>query len=220
MTDICGTMTDLHRHRGQRNKLIKILIGKGIRDENVLRAIQNVPRHLFMDSSFEDFAYQDKAFPIAAGQTISQPFTVAVQTSLLAVSKGDKVLEIGTGSGYQAAVLCEMGAKVYSVERQKELFDITRPLMTKLGYQLTMKYGDGFAGLPSFAPFDKIIVTAGAPEIPKELLNQLKEGGRMVIPLGMGSQKMKLIEKKENGEYSIKDYGDFRFVPMLRDRSS
>lgn len=211
---------DLHKHKGQRNKLIKVLIDKGVRDERVLRAIGKVPRHLFIDSSFETFAYQDKAFPIAAGQTISQPYTVAFQTNLLDIKKGEKILEIGTGSGYQAAVLCEMEAKVYSIERQKELFDITKPLMNKLGYtNLTMKFGDGFAGLPSFAPFDKIIITAGAPNIPEELLRQLKIGGIMVIPLGEGQQKMKLIYKKSATDFEIQDYGDFKFVPMLGDRN-
>jgi protein-L-isoaspartate(D-aspartate) O-methyltransferase len=215
-TSVMG-LYDLHRHKGQRGKLLKVLIDKGIRDEQVLKAIGKIPRHLFIDSSFEDFAYQDKAFPIAAGQTISQPYTVAFQTTLLNIKKGEKILEIGTGSGYQAAVLCEMEAKVYTIERQKELFDITRPLMLKLGYNvnLTMKYGDGFAGLPSFAPFDKVIVTAGAPNIPEELLRQMKVGGIMVIPLGTGNQKMKLITKKSESDFEVIDYGDFRFVPML-----
>ena len=211
---------DFPRHKGQRNKLIKVLIDKGIRDEMVLRAINKVPRHLFIDSSFEDFAYQDKAFPIAAGQTISQPYTVAFQTMLLDLQKGEKVLEIGTGSGYQSAVLCEMSVKVFTIERQKDLFDITKVLMSKLGYKLSMKYGDGFAGLPSFAPFDKIIITAGAPVIPKELLKQLKVGGKMVIPLGEGNQKMKLITKKSSNDFQIKDYGDFRFVPMLGNKNA
>lgn len=212
-------MNNLPRHQGQRNKLVKKLIDKGIRQPEVLKAIGKIPRHLFIDSSFEDYAYQDKPFPIAADQTISQPYTVAFQTELLQVQAGHKVLEIGTGSGYQAAVLAEMGAKVYSIERQKELFDITRQLMQKLGYTFTMKYGDGFQGLPSFGPFDRIIVTAGAPGIPEKLMEQLKEDGRMVIPVGTGSQTMKLITKEE-GEVKIEDHGVFRFVPMLGKRNS
>lgn len=211
---------DTPRHKGQRNKLVKDLISKGIRQPDVLKAIGKIPRHLFIDSSFEDYAYQDKPFPISSGQTISQPYTVAFQTELLQVSKGDKILEIGTGSGYQACVLHLMGAKVYSIERQKELFDITRQKMRELGYTFTMKYGDGFAGLPSFAPFDSIIVTAGAPNIPEELLAQLKPEGRMVIPVGQGTQKMKLILKDRGGKLSVEDHGDFRFVPMLGNRNA
>lgn len=213
-------MEDLPRHQGQRAKLMKELIRKGIRNEAVLTAMGKIPRHLFINSSFEEYAYQDKPFPIASGQTISQPYTVAFQSTLLQVKKGDKILEIGTGSGYQAAVLTEMGAKVYSIERQKELFDHTRQLMQDLNYRFTMKFGDGYAGLPSYAPFDKIIVTAGAPKIPVALLDQLKIGGRMVIPVGKGSQKMKLITKDENGKLLMKDYGDFRFVPMLGDKNA
>ena len=212
-------LNDLPRHKGQRNKLVKELIAKGIRQADVLKAIGKIPRHLFIDSSFEDYAYQDKPFPIAAGQTISQPYTVAFQTELLQVKPGDKVLEIGTGSGYQACVLEEVGVKVYSIERQKELFDITRQTMRKLGYNFTMKYGDGFAGLPSFAPFDRIIVTCGAPNIPPRLVEQLKNGGRMVIPVGEGNQKMLLVTKDENGKTEVSDYGDFRFVPMLGNRN-
>ncbi len=212
-------LNDLPRHKGQRNKLVRELIAKGIRKADVLKAIGKIPRHLFIDSSFEAYAYQDKPFPIAAGQTISQPYTVAFQTELLQVSPGDKVLEIGTGSGYQACVLEEVGVKVYSIERQKELFDITRQNMRKLGYTFTMKYGDGFAGLPSFAPFDRIIVTAGAPNIPPKLVEQLKNGGRMVIPVGEGDQKMLLLTKDEHGAIEVSDYGDFRFVPMLGNRN-
>lgn len=213
-------MTDLPRHQGQRNKLVKLLINKGIRDAEVLRAISRVPRHQFIDSSFEEFAYQDKAFPIAAGQTISQPYTVAFQSSLLQVAPGMKVLEIGTGSGYQAAVLHLMGAKLHSIERQKELFDITSKLLLRqFGYNMLLKYGDGFAGLPTYAPFDRIIVTCGAPEVPLELVKQLKPGGRMVIPVGQGSQLMKLVEKSPQGRVTVTDYGEFRFVPMLQKRS-
>lgn len=211
-------MKDLPRHQGQRNKLVKKLIAKGIRQEEVLRAIAKVPRHLFIDSSFEEHAYEDKAFPIAAGQTISQPYTVAFQTELLQSKPGHKILEIGTGSGYQAAVLSVMGRKVFSIERQKELFDITRQLMQKLNYQFLMKYGDGFQGLPSYAPFDRIIITAGAPDIPASLVAQLKTGGRMVIPVGANEQKMMLVEKDEQGRTLVKEHGDFRFVPMLAQR--
>ena len=212
-------LQDLPRHKGQRNKLVKLLISKGIRQPEVLKAIGKIPRHLFMDSSFEAFAYQDKAFPIAADQTISQPYTVAFQSELLQVQTGTKVLEIGTGSGYQASVLCEMGCKVYSIERQKELFDITRQTMRKLGYSFVMKYGDGFAGLPSYAPFDRISVTCGAPEIPQSLLAQLAIGGRMVIPVGQGSQIMKLVIRHSQDQFSVEDFGDFRFVPMLGNKN-
>jgi len=213
-------MNDLPRHRGMRNKLVKLLISKGISDSSVLKAIQKIPRHLFLDSSFEDYAYQDQAFPIAAGQTISQPYTVAYQTELLEVEPGMKVLEIGTGSGYQAAVLHELGTKVYSIERQKKLFDITRQTMLKLGYHFNMKYGDGFAGMPTYAPFDRIIITCGAPHIPPALVDQLAEGGRMVIPVGQGDQKMTLVQKLRNGELKISEHGNFRFVPMLGDRNN
>lgn len=208
-------LNDLPRHKGQRNKLVKLLIEKGIRQPEVLKAIGRIPRHLFMDSSFEDFAYQDKAFPIAAGQTISQPYTVAFQSELLQVVPGMKVLEIGTGSGYQASVLHELGCKVFSIERQKELFDITRQTMRKLGYNFTMKFGDGFAGLPSYAPFERVIVTCGAPRIPEALLSQMAIGARMVIPVGEGSQVMKLVTRDSDGSFSVEDHGDFRFVPML-----
>lgn len=211
---------DLPRHKGQRNNLVKDLISKGIRNPQILKAIGKIPRHLFMDSSFENHAYQDKAFPIAAGQTISQPYTVAFQTELLQLNSGQKVLEIGTGSGYQACVLVEMGVKVYSIERQKELFDLTRQSMRNLGYNFNMKFGDGFAGLPSFAPFDRIIVTAGAPEIPLKLVEQLANGGRMVIPVGAGSQKMILLTKDQEGKTATKDYGDFKFVPMLNNKNT
>jgi protein-L-isoaspartate(D-aspartate) O-methyltransferase len=208
-------MNDNTRHKGKRKKLISELIAKGIRNEQVLKAIGKIPRHLFINSSFEEYAYQDKPFQIAAGQTISQPYTVAFQTELLQVKKTDSILEIGTGSGYQYSVLVEMGAKVYSIERQKELFDQTRSLMIKLGYPINLKFGDGYLGLPTYAPFDKIIVTAGAPEIPKELITQLKVGGRMVIPVGVENQVMKLVVKQSKTDYTIEDKGDFRFVPML-----
>ena len=174
---------DNYRHKGKRQQLVKTVKKKGITDKAVLGAIGKIPRHLFMDSSFEDHAYQDKAFPIAADQTISQPYTVAFQTEKLEIEKGDKVLEIGTGSGYQTAVLCELGAKVYSIERQRELYRKTKMFLNKIGYRPKhLSFGDGYKGMPDYAPFDKIIVTAGAPFVPKDLLGQLKVGGRMVIP--------------------------------------
>ncbi len=211
-------MKDLPKHQGQRNKLVKKLIEKGIRDQAVLKAIARVPRHLLIESSFEEHAYEDKAFPIAAGQTISHPFTVAYQTELLQTNPSHHILEIGTGSGYQAAVLYQMGCKVFSIERQKELFDITRQIMPRLGYNFLMKYGDGFQGLPTYAPFDRIIVTAGAPDIPPLLVEQLRCGGRMVIPVGENQQIMKLVVKSESGKVSVTEYGEFKFVPMLAQR--
>lgn len=215
-------MKDTLRHQGLRNQLANLLKDKGIEDAKVLAAIAKVPRHLFLDSSFEQHAYQDKAFPIAAGQTISQPYTVAFQTQVLEISPKDKVLEIGTGSGYQASVLCEMGAKVYSIERQKELFSFSNTLLKKLGYSLTQKFGDGYKGLPTFAPFDKIVVTAGAPNIPKALLAQLKVGGIMIIPVGNEDQDQEMIKIVRNSEtqFSQKKMGAFRFVPMLENKNS
>lgn len=212
-------MNDLARHRGMRNKLVKLLIEKGIRDRLVLKAIGKVPRHLFLDSSFEDFAYQDRAFPIGAGQTISHPYTVAFQSEKLALKEGDKVLEVGTGSGYQAAVLVAMGIKVYSIERQKELFDFSRMMLQKLDYKLVQTFGDGYIGWQQYAPFDGIIVTAGAPYIPKALLSQLKIGARLVIPVGDKEQRMKVITRKGEEDFSVEDHGDFRFVPMLQKRN-
>ena len=208
-------MKDEAYHKGMRNRLVRELIEKGIRNDKVLRAIGRIPRHLFLNSSFEDFAYQDKAFPIAAGQTISQPYTVARQTELLQVEEGDKVLEIGTGSGYQAAVLVEIGCKLYSIERQKELFDITKLKLQKLSYKLNMFFGDGYKGLSHHAPFKGIIVTAGAPYIPRPLVEQLAPGGRLVIPVGDDVQTMKVICKDETGKVTLEDHGTFRFVPML-----
>jgi protein-L-isoaspartate(D-aspartate) O-methyltransferase len=210
---------DLHRHIGKRNILVKQLIEKGIRDRAVLKAVGKVPRHLFLDSSFEDFAYQDKAFPIAAGQTISQPFTVAYQSELLQVKPGQRVLEVGTGSGYQSAVLCQMGIKVFSIERQKELFDHTRIIMNKLGYRLEMSFGDGYKGLPERAPFDGIVVTAGAPFIPPALVSQLKVGARLIIPVGEEVQKMQVLEKMPSGKVQSYEKGNFKFVPMLEKRT-
>lgn len=197
-----------------------MLVDKGITDQFVLKAIGNIPRHLFMDSSFLDHAYQDKAFPIAANQTISQPYTVAFQSELLQVKKGDKILEIGTGSGYQAAVLCELGAKVYSIERQQELFKKTSNFLPKLGYRpKKLIFGDGYKGLPEEAPFDSIIVTAGAPFVPKPLLSQLKIGGRLVIPVGDKSQIMTLFIRKGLKEFEKHELGGFKFVPLLEDKN-
>lgn len=213
-------MKDNYRHQGKRQQLVKTVKKKGITDEKVLAAIGKIPRHLFMDSSFEDHAYQDKAFPIAADQTISQPYTVAFQTELLEIKKGDKVLEIGTGSGYQTAVLCELGAKVYSIERQRELYKKTKSFLSKLGYRPKhLSFGDGYKGLPEYAPFEKIIVTAGAPEVPKDLLSQLKVGGRMVIPVGSDVQTMTLFIRKSAKEFDRREYGAFRFVPLLEDKN-
>lgn len=211
---------DTLKHQGKRQQLVNVVAGKGIKDEKVLEAIRKIPRHLFMDSSFEDHAYQDKAFPIAADQTISQPYTVAYQTELLQVSKGDTVLEIGTGSGYQTAVLCEMGARVYSIERQQELFRRTKMFLSKIGYRPKyLAFGDGYKGLPDYAPFDRIIVTAGAPQVPNTLLSQLKVGGRMVIPVGKDVQVMTLFERTSENEFQKSEFDDFRFVPLLEDRN-
>ncbi|GAB2776375.1 protein-L-isoaspartate(D-aspartate) O-methyltransferase [Salinimicrobium soli] len=211
---------DTLKHQGKRQQLAAVVAGKGITDEKVLDAIKKIPRHLFMDSSFEDHAYQDKAFPIAADQTISQPYTVAFQSEVLQVFKGATVLEIGTGSGYQTAVLCEMGAKVYSIERQQELFKKTRLFLGKIGYRPKyLAFGDGYKGLPEYAPFDRIIVTAGAPFVPKALLSQLKVGGRMVIPVGKNEQIMTLLERRSETEFEKTEFGQFRFVPLLEDKN-
>jgi protein-L-isoaspartate(D-aspartate) O-methyltransferase len=193
---------------------------KGITDKNVLEAISKVPRHLFLDSSFENFAYQDKAFPIGADQTISQPFTVAFQTQLLDIKKGDKVLEIGTGSGYQTAVLCLLGASVYTIERQNKLFKKAQLLLPKLGYNpKKFVFGDGYKGLSDAAPFDSIIVTAGAPFIPQPLMAQLKIGGRLVIPVGENEQIMTLLVRKNEKQFEKQEFGDFKFVPLLENKN-
>lgn len=213
-------MKDTNKHQGLRNQLVTLLEGKGISDTNVLAAIGKIPRHLFLNSSFEDFAYQDKAFPIGAGQTISQPHTVAFQTQLLEVQKGHKILEIGTGSGYQTAVLCKMGAQVYSVERQNELFKTTSILLPKLNIRPKhLSFGDGYKGLPSYAPFDGIIVTAGAPFIPNPLMAQLKIGGRLVIPVGEKDQIMTLLIRKNETQFEKHEFGDFKFVPLLENKN-
>jgi len=210
---------DTPKHQGLRNQLIATLQNKGITSKKVLQAVAKIPRHLFMDSALESHAYQDKAFPIAANQTISQPYTVAFQTELLQLSKADKVLEIGTGSGYQTAVLLELGLVVYTVERQNELFKIAKKFLPKLGYQPKfMSFGDGYKGLPDFAPFDGILVTAGAPFIPKPLLSQLKIGGKLVIPVGEKEQIMTVFTRRGKTDFSKKEYGTFRFVPLLKDK--
>ncbi len=213
-------LKDTNKHQGLRNQLAKQLEEKGITDKNVLEAIKKIPRHLFLNSSFEDFAYQDKAFPIGAGQTISQPYTVAFQSQLLDVKKDDKILEIGTGSGYQTAVLCLLGAKVYSVERQNELFKTTSLLLPKLGIRPKhLSFGDGYKGLPNHAPFDSIIVTAGAPIIPKPLMAQLKIGGKLVIPVGDKEQIMTMLIRKNETQFEKHEFGDFKFVPLLENKN-
>lgn len=213
-------MIDSFKHKGLRQKLVDVLVEKGIRDEAVLDAIGKVPRHLFMDSSFLDHAYQDKAFPIAANQTISQPYTVAFQTELLEVEPKHKVLEIGTGSGYQAAVLCLLGVELYSIERQSELFKKASIFLPKIGYVAKrLIFGDGYQGLEEEAPFDRILVTAGAPFVPKALLAQLKVGGRLVIPVGEKEQIMTLYVRTSTKAFEKQEFGQFKFVPMLEDKS-
>lgn len=213
-------MKDTLKHRGMRNNLAELLEAKGIRDVKVLDAIRTVPRHLFLDSGFEDHAYQDKAFPIGADQTISQPYTVAFQTELLQLSPGDKVLEIGTGSGYQTAVLLHLKARVHTIERQQELFKRTKLFFNKMGYRpRKMVFGDGYKGLAEEAPFDSILVTAGAPEVPKALMSQLKVGGRLVIPVGVDEQVMTLFERSSEREFKKQELGAFRFVPLLADKN-
>ena len=212
-------MRDTSKHQGLRNKLAQVLERKGINDNGVLNAIRKIPRHLFIDSSFESHAYQDKAFPIAANQTISQPYTVAFQSQTLNIQKDDKILEIGTGSGYQTAVLLEMNAEVYTIERQHELFKKTSLFLPKLGYKpKRFIFGDGYKGLSEKAPFDKIIVTAGAPYVPKPLLAQLKVGGMLLIPVGDETQIMTMFTRKSATEFDKKELGDFAFVPMLEDK--
>ena len=210
-------MEDTYRHKGLRRLLVEEIRKKGISDEAVLEAIGKIPRHAFMDSGFINFSYKDSAFPIGAGQTISQPYTVAFQTQLLEVKPYEKIMEIGTGSGYQATVLFEMGANVYSIERQRELYIKSQQLLKELGCKIHFFYGDGYAGLPAYTPFDKILVTAGASEIPETLVQQLKPGGRMVIPVGDGEkQEMILIIKKSETETEVSRHGTFAFVPFLK----
>jgi protein-L-isoaspartate(D-aspartate) O-methyltransferase len=210
-------MEDSFRHKGLRKKLVEEIREKGIKDEGILAAIGKVPRHVFMDSGFINFSYKDKAFPIGAGQTISQPYTVAFQTELLSIKPNDKVLEIGTGSGYQAAVLLEMGARVFTIERQRELYLKTMSLLPKLGYNPNFFFGDGTLGLPTYSPFDKIIITAGAMDVPDSLMKQLKIGGRMVVPVGdRNTQVMMLIERKDEETFVKTQHGNFIFVPLLK----
>ena len=211
---------DNFRHQGLRRRLVDEIRGKGITDENVLKAISEVPRHLFIDKAFLEFAYQDKAFPIDAGQTISQPYTVAYQSQLLVAEPGMKVLEIGTGSGYQTSVLCKMGLKVFSIERHKVLFTKTKMLLQDLNMPAKLFYGDGFKGLPAYAPFDRILVTCGAREVPSDLLGQLSIGGVMVIPLGPEDQQiMTTYLKKGVNDYEVIRLDKFRFVPMLANKA-
>lgn len=214
-------MKDSFRHQGLRKQLVQHLASKGIKNIDVLSAINSIPRHQFLDTAFVNFAYQDKAFPIGSGQTISQPYTVAFQSQLLDLNPYDKVLEVGTGSGYQAAVLILLDADVYTIERQRDLFNKTKVFLPKLGYNCRFVYGDGYNGLPKFAPFDKIIITCGAPCIPEDLVAQLKVGGRMVAPIGEGDiQVMHLIEKLSETETRITTHGEFSFVPMLNDKNN
>lgn len=212
-------LQDTYRHKGLRKKLIEQIRAKGISDETVLTAMMDVPRHFFFDSGFLEFAYEDKPFPIGAGQTISQPYTVAFQTALLKVTPGMQVLEVGTGSGYQACILARMGARVFTIERQKVLYQRTREFIPQLGYIIKTFYGDGYKGLPAFAPFDRILVTAGAPFIPEPLLAQLKPGGILVIPVGDDVQKMKRLIRVSAQEYQEEDHGSFRFVPLLPEKA-
>jgi len=210
-------MNDSFEAKGKRKKLVAELRKKGISDEEVLRAIDTVPRHLFMDPAFLSHAYVDKAFPISSGQTISQPYTVAVQSSLLRVKRRDKILEVGTGSGYQAAVLVEMGAKVYTIERYRELYLKAQTILTSLGYSADFFFGDGYAGKSQYGPFDGILITAAAPEIPELLLKQLKIGGRLVVPVGSSdSQIMTVIERTGPESFDHSEHGNFVFVPMLK----
>ena len=213
-------MKDTFTHKGMRKKLVETLKRKGIIDKGVLEAINKIPRHFFMDSGFLNHAYVDKAFPIGADQTISQPYTVARQTELLEIKRGDKILEIGTGSGYQTAVLLEMGAVVYSIERQNELFKKTKLFLPKLGYRpRKLIFGDGYIGLKTEAPFDGIIVTAGAPFVPNPLLAQLKVGGKLVIPVGDEVQIMTVFTRTSSSEFEKEEFGEFRFVPLLEDKN-
>lgn len=214
------TQADSFRHKGLRKRLIDSVRSKGIVNEDVLAALGRVPRHLFMDSSFVNFSYTDKAFPIAAGQTISQPYTVAFQTELLEVKKHLKILEVGTGSGYQTAVLLELGARVYTIERQRQLFLDAQKTLGPLNYKPIYFYGDGYDGLPSYQPFDRILITAAAPEIPQTLLDQLAVGGILVVPEGdRFGQRMVRVVRESKDNYERSEHGHFSFVPLLRGKN-
>ena len=214
-------MIDSYKHKGLRKKLVQEIKRKGIKNEKVLEAIGNVPRHYFMESGFEQFAYKDQAFPISKGQTISQPFTVAFQTELLDIQKHEKVLEIGTGSGYQTAILLEMGATVYSIERYRDLYLKAKKTLNEMGYQPYLFYGDGYLGQTTYAPYDKILITAGTSEIPQDLLDQLKVGGKMVLPLGTQlGQDMTVITKTGPNDIEKHKHGSFIFVPLIRGKDS
>lgn len=214
-------MKDTFKYKGMRRQLIKELGERGIKDQRILDAFDAVPRHYFLDNAFAEQAYSNTAFQIGSGQTISHPYTVAFQTELLNISKGDKILEIGSGSGFQTSILCEMGAKVFSIERHKELHLKAKAILRHLNFNARLSFGDGYKGLPVFAPFDKIIITCGAPDIPEALLDQLKIGGVMVIPIGEGAeQQMKRITKVAEREIEVEDFGVFKFVPMLENKVS
>lgn len=215
-------MLDSYRHKGMRKKLVDSIAKKGITDQRILDAVNAIPRHAFLDSSFLEFAYEDKPFPIGSGQTISQPYTVAFQTQLLDIKKGEKVLEVGTGSGYQACILAEMEVKMFTIERQRKLYQKTKEFLATIGYrQVKCFYGDGYKGVPAFAPFDKILITAAAPTIPDELLNQLKPGGLLVVPLGSGDvQTMIKMTKQVDGSITEEQFGAFRFVPLLKNKAN
>ena len=212
-------MQDTFKHEGMRKMLISELREKGIDDERILNAFDKVPRHFFLDNAFAQQAYSNMAFQIGSGQTISHPYTVAFQTLLLDIQKGEKILEIGSGSGFQTCILCELGAKVFSIERHKSLHLKAKSILRHLNYNARLSFGDGYKGLPTFAPFDKMIITCGAPDIPMELINQLKIGGVMIIPIGEGAEQlMKKITKTSETEYEVEDFGVFKFVPMLEDK--
>ncbi|MHC1705627.1 MAG: protein-L-isoaspartate(D-aspartate) O-methyltransferase [Tenuifilaceae bacterium] len=215
--ELAFKMQDTYRHKGLRKNLVEEIKSKGITDQRVLEAINKVPRHYFMDSGFINFAYKDSAFPIGAGQTISQPFTVAFQTQLLNIQPLEKVLEIGTGSGYQTAVLLEMGAKVFTIERQRELYLKAKAQLEEMGYHPHFFFGDGYLGMPSYGPYSKILITAGAPEIPEKLIEQLEIGGKLVVPVGdKNLQEMILVEKISSSETKTSRHGNFIFVPLLK----
>ncbi|NRA13456.1 MAG: protein-L-isoaspartate(D-aspartate) O-methyltransferase [Crocinitomicaceae bacterium] len=212
-------MKDSFKYQGMRRQLVKELSDRGIKSKQVLSCFEAIPRHYFLDNAFAEQAYSNTAFQIGSGQTISHPYTVAFQTELLEIEKGDKILEIGSGSGFQTCVLCEMGAKVFSIERHKELHLKSKNIVRQLKYNARMSFGDGYKGLPTFAPFDKVIITCGAPDIPEELVNQMKIGGIMIIPIGEGiEQQMKKITKVSDKEITIQDFGVFKFVPMLENK--